>query len=797
MIRQIYYTSCRHGRDGIQGFQVAAATPGVARRHEDLVLPVAAYRPPRSASPIPDAEEVAALPVALGYKDFGDVVALFRSSYLGDDYTGRQGNYFAHVLLAEDPAELPGQPPAAAWDAAWWFRGPWDDRPGATDLPAPEPLACGPLATGGAVPEWLAREPDAFARLLHLVREALAGRVAKVVVVADGPSPDARVASAILAVTAPLPEALARRVSFTTFSAAPADPELLVVGTTPDAPLPPARDTAVLVLGEGESREVSPFAALAAARLGAGPGGASGLRALAAEAVPAPGPDDLDALAAAARLLDADPGGDVLVGLEFVADRLPGRVDANLWSTVDAALAAGATRPADDVARWSAVLGRTGGHSPLLRAAYLNAVLIGVAEGADGTDLWLPGPDDDGVDVDGGGWIGVAVTHNPRPRVVAAVLATLRRLGVDASDAELDEVVDRVLLPVVLDPHGDVAAVRDLPDAARLAAATVARLEGRLADDLIETAVQDMSVDAARWLASSAPAGTRCALVTAVRLVRAGELDPVAVMAGARDSAELDRLAALVWSGPPPAEAGTRLIAALDPAVLAGSAVPASLAERLVLDARERATGPAQVGLTTALAGLGDGLRGPARDQIEAVRLTELFRARPPSDPSTRQSAIDAVACRADPVLSGPLVRVLVQWLFSCREALTHADLLEAAYASGASEFLAHYDQQLARTLHAADAEDVVAVLPAVIHLSANHQGAADLLEGTCATQLGRRRRRTLDEVGHLLSEAGNVPPDLRPGRAASWTAWWKSYRARELSGSGLRERLLRFGRDG
>jgi hypothetical protein len=41
------------------------------------------------------------------------------------------------------------------------------------------------------------------------------------------------------------------------------------------------------------------------------------------------------------------------------------------------------------------------------------------------------------------------------------------------------------------------------------------------------------------------------------------------------------------------------------------------------------------------------------------------------------------------------------------------------------------------------------------------------------------------------------VPADLRPGRAANWTAWWNNYRATRLSGASLRDRLLRFGRDG
>jgi GTPase-associated protein 1, N-terminal domain type 2/GTPase-associated protein 1, middle domain len=798
MIRQIHYTSCLHGRDGIQGFQVAAATRDIPRRHENLALPLALYRPPQSASPVPGPAEIAALPVALGYRDFGDVAVLFRSHYLGEDYTGRQGNYFAHVLVADD-GDLRETPPAAVWESTTWTRGPSDDTGAAgTALPALASIAPGPLVDGSAARAWIDRAPGPFARLLDAVRDAMAGRVKKVVIVADGPHADAEIATAVFAVTAPLPDTLARRVSFTTFTASPAEADLLIVGTTADARLPERRDTIVVALDEPRDQPTSPFTELASHRLREGPAAVAALRALAAEAVPPPGPGDLDAFAAAAGLLDATPDADVLAGLEFVADRLPGRLGADLWTVVEAAVTAGRARPGDDIARWSAVLRRTTGHPPVLTSAYLHAVLTSVASGVDGTDLWLPEVGSE--QIDGGGWIGAIVENDPRPEVVATMLAMLRQLGVETADEELGEVVERVLLPVVLDPHGDVTAIRDLPVARRLAAATLARLESRLDDDLIETAAESMSVAAARWLAESASPGTRCALVTAVTLVRAGERDPVLVAAMAVDGPELDRLAGLLWRSPPSAEVGERLVATLDRAVLAASAVPVSLAERLAANAREKRARPVDVELARALDALGSDLPEQARDQVDAVLLTELFRARPRSNPDTRARAVAAASSRADPALAEPLARIVVHWVFACGEALTHAEVLEAAFAAGStgsSAFLPHYEEQLARTLGAADTEGVLAVLPAVVHLSATSQRAADLLDGACAAALGRRRRAVLDELGQRLSEVGSVPPDLRPGRAVSWTAWWNHYRSSRQSSAGLRDRLLRFGRDG
>jgi hypothetical protein len=147
-----------------------------------------------------------------------------------------------------------------------------------------------------------------------------------------------------------------------------------------------------------------------------------------------------------------------------------------------------------------------------------------------------------------------------------------------------------------------------------------------------------------------------------------------------------------------------------------------------------------------------------------------------------------------------PLARTLVQWVFGSGEPLTHADVLAAAFSSGSSgssAFLLRYEEQLARTVGNVDTEGIVAVLPALVHLSATWQGAAELLDGTCAAALGRRKRKALDELGQRLSEVGSVPADLRPGRAANWTAWWNHYRTNHLSGASLRDRLLRFGRDG
>jgi len=805
MIRQLLYTSCRRGRDGIHGFQVAAATPGIAGRHENLGLPLAAYRPPPAAAPVPSAAEITALPVALGFRDFGDVAVLFRSHYLGEDFTGRQGNYFAHVLLADAPAaDLGGLPPAAAWEAAFWTCGP---QPETADTALPPCPGLGSLleragadGAGSAARAWLVGRDAEYAELLGAVREALAGRVRQVVVVAPGPDPAGQVAAAVLAVTAPLPAALAQRVSFTTFSAAPADVDLMVVGTTPDALLGAGRGRVLVRWGEQVPQAPSGFAELALRAWRAGPQAVADLRALAVE-VDRLDTDELDAFAAATWLINPPDLGapvDPLPGLEFLMGRHPGRLDADVWALVEQGVAAG-TVEVGDLAGWSAVLRGTRGHRPLLEAAYCRAVLGHVAAGGRAEHLWLPAVGRDRSDAVAA-WATAVVEADPAPATVVRVLDALHRLDIDPPENDLRTIADLVLLPLVLDPAGDVGPIRSLPGARRLAGVMTGLLEERLDDDLIGTAAQSMSADAARWLAGSAAGGSRVALVTALRLASVGERDAVdLVLRHAVDAAALDRLAALVWPGPPPAADGVRLLTRLDPAVGSPSgALLDRLADRLVLDSGGDRAEPGLGELARALDRLRPELPDAARPKVDAVLLTDWFHHHRVTAPEARAqlvAAAEVTGC-AEPALAGPLARALVNWLFGGGEVLAHADALEAVHRVGATAVLPVYEQRLLRTLDAADPDAILAVLPAIVHVAPAWSAVTDLLDGPCAAMLGRRRRKTLDDLGARLSERGSVPEELRPGRAANWTAWWKHYRETRLTPEqGLRGRILRFGR--
>ncbi len=804
MIRQLHYTSCRHGRDGIQGFQVAAATPDIPARHEDRALPLAAYRPPPSTPAAPAPAEVDALPVALGFRDFGEVAVLFRSRYLGEDFSGRQGNYFAHVLLLDRPGrDLAGIVPALTWDADFWTREPVDD--GGTFLAPLDDLhaagGTGPLGRGDGAGPWIAGHRADFAALLAAVRDGLAGRLRRVVVVADGPAPDAEAAAAIAAVTSSLPGRLGTAVSFTTFCSTPDDVDLLVVGTTLDVALrPEARDRVLLRLGAVGPGPGSAFEELIVERWRAGRDAVEALHGLTTQIRPALTVDELDAFAAAVPLLDgdADPGPDPLTGLEFLAHRHPRALTAPVWARVEAAFSAGSA-PVDDLDRWSAVLGCTSGDRKQVEAAYLRAVLARLAGGDEADGLWLP-PVDTGSADRATAWALHTVTDDPLPGTALRVLRTLARLGIEPPDADLAEISDLVLLPLVLDPDGDVEPFRALPGSGRLCGLMAAQLEERLDDEVVGTVAEGMTVEAAQWLGDAAAPHGRVALATALRLAAAGRRDPVGLVVGhAVDAAALDRLVAVVWpAAPPTVSEGLRLLADLDPAVAVAGMLPGRLAQRLVHDAADEQSAPRAEELARALAALPPGMLEQVRAQADAVLLTSWFRAHPLADPAApAQVRAAARAGRlADPTLGRPLIGALVHRLFEA-DAVLHAQSLKALLDEAPPDLRPRYEERLSRTLEAAEPAGVLAVLPTLAHLSASHPAAVELLHGPAAEALARRRRRVLDELTVLFGTPGSVPYGLAPGRAANWTMWWRSYRQGFITPAepGLRDRILRFGR--
>ncbi|GIF26534.1 hypothetical protein BJ973_000978 [Actinoplanes tereljensis] len=224
---QLYYTSCVTGLAGAPGFQFAAVSDGLGPDVLDRVESLTAYQAPRAvtvagAAGLPDA------PVNLCFSPGTDTV-IARVAYVGTDYSGRPGNYFAHALVTRDPtADLGGVLPIELWDAPCWV----DTPGGGTRLPdLPGPPAPGPL-NRAAVGEFL-HDPVRAAllpALLTAADDAVHRGSRRVVLIAETST---EVAAWIAALGYLLPPDTTGLLSFATYEHDPQYGRTHVAGTLP------------------------------------------------------------------------------------------------------------------------------------------------------------------------------------------------------------------------------------------------------------------------------------------------------------------------------------------------------------------------------------------------------------------------------------------------------------------------------------------------------------------------------------------------------------------------------------
>ncbi|TQM68491.1 hypothetical protein FHX41_2137 [Actinomadura hallensis] len=246
MAWQLHYTSARHGPTGRAGFQFVAETPGLPEGVRAGVTPYLSYRPPPDAPLAPDDSELGRFPVSLLYDRVDGRPLLLRCRYLGRDYSGRYGNFFAHAVVAE-PEELEGLRPAELWHAPHWTHLP---EPGTEVLEALDELTPGSALDPESLAAWLAGsgrdgaerdgaerdgagrgDPyDLLAHLVDAVDDVLARGHGRVVLVADDVE---LIARWIAVVSYSLPVAATARLSFVTYTADPDGAAQRLVGTTP------------------------------------------------------------------------------------------------------------------------------------------------------------------------------------------------------------------------------------------------------------------------------------------------------------------------------------------------------------------------------------------------------------------------------------------------------------------------------------------------------------------------------------------------------------------------------------
>jgi len=98
---QLHYTSCQHGLSGHAGFQTRAISEGITPEEQRAMERIGIYEPPRDLPLEPTPDDI--------LEDFPKAfrslfletnrLAVIRSVYVGQDYTGRWGNYFSHGLV--------------------------------------------------------------------------------------------------------------------------------------------------------------------------------------------------------------------------------------------------------------------------------------------------------------------------------------------------------------------------------------------------------------------------------------------------------------------------------------------------------------------------------------------------------------------------------------------------------------------------------------------------------------------------------------------------------------------------
>ena len=277
---QAYHTSSRHGLDGRSGFQFNAASAGI---EPELLTALAAthagYHAPRDLPREPTSEQLKTFPVALKSRAVDGTSVVSQTVYVGREFRGRAGepdsgrfgNYFSHIVLADPVTAEPfdGLLPIELWRAPHWC---------SAESEAPLLSELGPLQPGRCDLEWALEQLDSrrgwLGKVLDGALAALEGGPRVVLV-----EPDVERAAAWVAwVSYALPTDLASALSFTTFTGQPRhaqDVQLCV--TTPGCDLAFAEHELareVLLLDVTSAKPASPqllYARVAAALVSDGP----------------------------------------------------------------------------------------------------------------------------------------------------------------------------------------------------------------------------------------------------------------------------------------------------------------------------------------------------------------------------------------------------------------------------------------------------------------------------------------------------------------------------------------------
>jgi hypothetical protein len=226
-MKQLLYTSCEAGKSlgGDEGFQVRAASTGVAPERIRAGVPYMAYGLPAHIHPLQLAP--ASTPVRLAFlrtPELGPVLCHSVSAGV-DPTTHRPGNFFSHLLM-----DLPSAVTAAAaiktWESDTWQRadGPFD-----VTLPDIEEIRTSEALTDEALRQFLSSEYGQ--KMFRFVLAAMLTTEADWRIFLAAPAKD--VALCVYALTRVLPEGCERTLTFSTYESQPLNCPARVIGTWP------------------------------------------------------------------------------------------------------------------------------------------------------------------------------------------------------------------------------------------------------------------------------------------------------------------------------------------------------------------------------------------------------------------------------------------------------------------------------------------------------------------------------------------------------------------------------------
>lgn len=230
MIAQYYYTSSAHRLDGGKGFGPRAKSPGLQSADLAEIGTFVTYDEGRKnlrdpVNTFPPSFSFGRLPSGRWH--------ISSITFVGRDYSGRDGNYFLHSLVLDDLDDLApvGGAPIALFGAGLWCTSE-EGLPEKLELAdlSPEQLAQFPLPLSrAAVAEFVAANPGLVAEALQAVASNNQHRRRTVIVDAAE-----RLPLWIAALTLPLPSLIRRATFFETFRGNPEMSPAHVVGSTSD-----------------------------------------------------------------------------------------------------------------------------------------------------------------------------------------------------------------------------------------------------------------------------------------------------------------------------------------------------------------------------------------------------------------------------------------------------------------------------------------------------------------------------------------------------------------------------------